>query len=551
MAVMKHNTLCACVLVTFAGVASAEVVECTEEQRRALVPSADEIRGHRETPLPAVGYPYATRRESWRFDLIVRVNAAGRIECYDEPPPSESRDSQRGIEGPRRAVIDGLHEWRYTPFLRDGRPVPVVITETLREYEMPGRRRAVPAAPLDKVRIALDRSSCFGTCPDYRVELFGDGRAEFMGNAFTVVRGPHKFSVDPAKVASLVERLSNSDVWSARSEYRAPITDSATYTLRIQLGKEVHVIEDYVGAWVGMPAAIDEFEDAVDEAAGSRDFIHFSMRALDVLQREGFRFPSLEGAKLLSRAVNDDDGADDAALARLVELGAPLVLPEGGDEFTMSGPPDPPLLAALQYRHPKTVEALLARGALDSNGRPSQTKIDAAFRTAIGGGDIALVKRIWEFAGEELRPSLTFEDVADGAGDSQPKIRKNADVITLVAPHYGAKGGNHREIVEFLVSHGSDLRATRASGDTLLHSAAGAEDVELVRFLLSKGLDPSAADNDDITPLGTTQNEEVSLLLLEAGSDPSKMGSEGYSYRRFVQSNGWYRVLAWLDAHGG
>src|SRR6185503_17171481 len=100
-------------------------------------------------------------------------------------------------------------------------------------------------------------------------------------------------------------------------------------------------------------------------------------------------FHSIEGAKLLSRAVNDDEGPDDDALARLVELGAPRMLPEGGDAFTMNGPPDSPLMAALKYRHAKTVEALLARGALDSNGRPSQAKIDAAFRTAIGGGDIA------------------------------------------------------------------------------------------------------------------------------------------------------------------
>jgi hypothetical protein len=551
MAFMKSTFRCACVLMLFARVAGAAVVECTEEQRRALVPSGDEIRGHRETSLPTVGYPHATRRQSWRFELILRVNVAGRVECYDEPPPSDSDDAQRGIEGPRRAVIDGLDEWRYTPFLRNGRPVPVVITETLREYELPQSHRAVPEVPPDKVRIVLERSSCFGTCPDYRVELFGDGRAVFNGNAFTVVRGRHNYSVQPAKVAALVERLRSSDIWSVRSEYRAPITDNPTYKLRIQLGKAVHEIEDYAGEWVGMPAAIEEFEVAVDEAAHSREFIHFSMHALGVLQREGFRFSSLEGAKLLSRAVNDPEGTDDAALARLVELGAPLALPKGGEEQTMDGRPGSPLLKALEYRRPKTVEALLARGALDSDGHLSQTKIDDAFRAAIGGGDIALVERIWGIGGENLHPSMTFDDVTDGSDDSEAKIHKTTDVITLIASGYGAKVGDHIEIAKFLLSHGSDLRAARAGGNTLLHSAADAEDVQFVRFLLSQGLDPSAADNDGITPLGTTLSEEVSLELLDAGSDVSKMGSKGYSYRKFAQSNGWYRVLAWLDANGG
>lgn len=550
MTVMKWDFRCACFLMLFAGVADAEILECTQEQRRALVPSAAEIRDHRVTPLPGVSYPYDTKRQSWKFDLSVRVNASGRVECYSEPPPNDARDSLRGIDGPRRAVIDDLDGWRYTPFLREGRPVPVVITETLREYETPARRRDVPEVPLDKVRISLERSSCFGTCPDYQVELFGDGRAVFTGTGFTAVRGSHRYSVEPEKVAALVERLRSSDVWSARSEYRAPITDSATYKLRIQLGKEVHEIEDYVGEWVGMPLAIQEFEDAVDEAADSRGFIHFSTHALDVLQREGFRFNSPAGGKLLSSAVNDEH-ADDAALARLVELGAPLDVPAAAREITMDEPPGLPLLKALEYRRAKTVEALLARGALDSKGRLNQAKIDAAFRAAIEGGDMALVKRIWGIEGATPHPSMTFEDVADGASDSQPKIRKNADVITFVAHGYGARVGDHREIAEFLVSHGSDLRATRASGDTLLHAAAGAEDVEFVRYLLSKGLDPSAVDNNGITPLGTTLSEEVSMLLLDAGSDVSRMASEGYSYRKFVELNGWYRILAWLDAHGG
>ena len=144
-----------------------------------------------------------------------------------------------------------------------------------------------------------------------------------------------------------------------------------------------------------------------------------------------------------------------------------------------------------------------------------------------------------------------FEDFADADGDSQPKIRKNADVITLIGQVHGRRNGDHIEIAKFLEAQGSDLRATRADGNTLLHSAANAEDVEFLRFLLSKGLDPSARDNDDISPLGTTYSEEVSLLLLEAGADVSRMESEGYSYRKFVQSNGWYCVLAWLDAHGG
>lgn len=94
------------------------------------------------------------------------------------------------------------------------------------------------------------------------------------------------------------------------------------------------------------------------------------------------------------------------------------------------------------------------------------------------------------------------------------------------------------------------MRATAADGNTLLHAASDAEDVEFVRFLLSKGLDPPARNNGGTTPLGMTYSEEVSMILLEAGSDPGLMESKNFSYRSFVQANGWFRVIAWLDWRG-
>jgi len=51
-------------------------------------------------------------------------------------------------------------------------------------------------------------------------------------------------------------------------------------------------------------------------------------------------------------------------------------------------------------------------------------------------------------------------------------------------------------------------------------------------------------------PLGGTHSEDVALGLLEAGADLSSLSNDGYSFRKYAISKGWYRVLDWLDKHG-
>jgi len=110
----------------------------------------------------------------------------------------------------------------------------------------------------------------------------------------------------------------------------------------------------------------------------------------------------------------------------------------------------------------------------------------------------------------------------------------------------------HLEIARQLLDRGADPNL--ASSNDLhvapLHSAVTTGSVPMVRLLLARGLDPSATDAGGLTPLGETEDEEVALLLLEAGSDLRRVDTNGYSYRKFAESNHWYRVLAWMDAHG-
>jgi hypothetical protein len=115
--------------------------------------------------------------------------------------------------------------------------------------------------------IELTRTACFGKCPDYSVEIHGDGAVVFTGRRFVAHTGVYRAHISRASVRALFAKFREADYFSLPDSYRAGATDLPTYTTSIAFdGHEKHV-RDYGGNIVGMPYALGELERAVDEAA--------------------------------------------------------------------------------------------------------------------------------------------------------------------------------------------------------------------------------------------------------------------------------------------
>ena len=127
--------------------------------------------------------------------------------------------------------------------------------------------------------------------------------------------------------------------WSLRTEYRAGMTDNPTYMLRMVLGPQEHHIEDYVGAVVGMPSTVSDFETEIDTVTHADGWVHLSVEAVEQLKATKFRFDSAAGANLLARALSNEDSRDDAAMLMLVELGTPIAGARAESRF--GRPPGP------------------------------------------------------------------------------------------------------------------------------------------------------------------------------------------------------------------
>lgn len=528
-------------MLAASAVHATEVSACKPQQLDAYHPGNAEIRTHRTFSLPVVSYPYGTKLkgESWGVQLTVRVNRSGQIVCWLLKQPYGIHAAVLNTE--RRSLLVDLSSWQYMPFARDHHRVAAIVTEQIAEQELPKKLPPPPDVPLDKIHIALSRSSCFGFCPDYRVDVYGDGRVVYEGKRFVDVPGKHVYRIPTQDVVKLVKQVRALDIWSMRDSYHARITDQPGYALTLTFGPQTHHIYDYAGQMVGMPVAVTHFEDDVDRVSRADQWVHLSSFALDRLQAEGFKFNSRAGADLLARSVTNNDSHDDAAMVRLIGLGAPVY----GATESWLGAPATELVAraAATPRSLALVDALIDAGGLEIGGSPDQDMIDDAFQAAIRGGRLALVKRLWAVHGTQPHPSLNYMDKALWSRDTQ-----RVPVTLLLSKGYGP----HWEglaIAKWLAAKGCDLNARGADGQTLLQIAATANDIEFVRYLLTQDVNPSAPAEDGKPALAYANDGDTAMILLQAGTDLSRMPDNGSELLRDARKYHWSRVAAWLTAH--
>jgi len=525
---MPVTALCLAVTPAYAG--SLRVCTGAERMVRSI-PGAD-VGDHRRQLPPVIAYVDGARLPR-AVNLDVRVDASGHTTCHVPSPGLYALD-----EAHRRWLLEQASAWAYVPFRKHGVAASVVVQEHVLPIALPARHLSLPEVPLKAVKLTLIRRGCLAACPDYSVKVRGDGRVTYVGNIGVDVEGSHPWRIRPAEVAALVRSARDKDLWSLKSEYGIGVPDAPSNRIVIDMGGQVHTIDESEGRLAGMPASVTTFEEEIDRISGAAAWTRLSTTTLERLQATGLRLDSKEAGTLLNRVVVHDDTADDGAAGRLIEGGAPI----GGDRGSASV-----LHLALLNRRKALVPALLARGALQVGGRLDQRKLDAAFRDAIRGGDVSLVEAIWSVGGDGHRPALTYADDAS-ASDSQGGLLPVSMVMArpYVQPSADWDGF---AIARWLVSHGVNLKATAGYGDTLLHVAARAGDVAFVHYLLSQGFDANSPGYEFSPPIYATQDEDVALALLDAGANTSLHIRSGSSLRVMATEARWWRVLAWLDAH--
>lgn len=225
---------------------------------------AHEIKPHRRT-IPLAG----VSRGGNQLRITLTVSPAGNV----LDAKSEGEEGDRKFWPGLRPEVLG---WKFIPFDVDGRPVTAAVEEYIDlvpPERFPSLHVPAPAfRPDSKIDITLSRSMCYGRCPVYEVSVSTRGIV-FDGKAFVAAKGRHTDTVDPSAVRELAKKFVAADFYSMRDEYRAGVTDNPTYTLSIAIDGHKKQVVDYVGQWVGMPAAIVDLEDNVDALAHTERWI--------------------------------------------------------------------------------------------------------------------------------------------------------------------------------------------------------------------------------------------------------------------------------------
>jgi hypothetical protein len=123
------------------------------------------------------------------------------------------------------------------------------------------------------VQITLQRTVCYGYCPDYTVSIDGDGVVTYEGRAFVNVVGRQTAQIPSADVARLLQRFDDIGFENLNDEYRGLMTDMPSTIVTLTRDGRTKRVVDYAGTSVGMPREVRELQAEIDRVAGTARWV--------------------------------------------------------------------------------------------------------------------------------------------------------------------------------------------------------------------------------------------------------------------------------------
>jgi hypothetical protein len=122
---------------------------------------------------------------------------------------------------------------------------------------------------LEDVRISLERTPCFGFCPDYTVTVFGNGTVVYEGRNFVAVEGVQKGQITQDDVRDLVDEFYRTGFFNMRDRYEQSVTDLPSQTTTITIDGNTKSVYRYGSE----PERLAMLEDKIDEIAQTEKWV--------------------------------------------------------------------------------------------------------------------------------------------------------------------------------------------------------------------------------------------------------------------------------------
>lgn len=398
-----------------------------------------------------------------------------------------------------------------------------------------------PVVTEDDVTITLQRTACFGSCPDYTVtidgkgdvrfatrEAEGPGAAEvhraFSPNDGVLISGVHTDRIDPQVVRGLVAKFRAADFFALKDKYVAQITDNPSYVLTLRIGTRSKTVVDYVGEKVGMPASVSALEDAVDRAAGTARWVEGADGLVDYLERTGFDFTTSAARDVALEAALGDVAADTTIIG-LLERGAaldsPANYPFGSRKETLG---KALTIAAVGAGRTSLFTWLAERGWVERTGSRA---LETAFADSSAGCSAALVHAF-----------VTRGLAIDAPGD------EGDTALSALASAYKCKGEDASvSLAAALLDAGADPNHRNDAGETAIFNV---DYLPLLDLLYARGARADITDKEGNSAVFSSWTDAIVLRHLQAGASSTGRFYDGRTLEQQIKKRPMPRTKQWL-----
>jgi len=122
-------------------------------------------------------------------------------------------------------------------------------TDSIPSFVMKDDGDTPPPLP-PSILLHLEKSGCYGSCPNYTIDLYSNGLVVLKGKAHLDYIGTYEYQVKPNFIQQIEQLVNQADFYTLHDRYPKqgqPLSDLPTTILRAHFGQQLHTVNSNYG----------------------------------------------------------------------------------------------------------------------------------------------------------------------------------------------------------------------------------------------------------------------------------------------------------------